>query len=94
MKTGDISKAGTDANVYLVMYGNKGQTGELTLRESKTNKNKFERGKTDIFDIEASNIGQVRITLFHTLVAEHYRQIDSKPTPIFFAWLFCASSSL
>ena len=45
------------------MYGSKGQTGELTLRESKTNKNKFERGKTDIFDIEASNIGQVGLQI-------------------------------
>ena len=63
VKTGDISKAGTDAIVYLVMYGSKGQTGELILRESKTNKNKFERGKTDIFDIEASNIGQVGLQI-------------------------------
>ena len=28
MKTGDVSGAGTDANVFIVIYGEKGDTGE------------------------------------------------------------------
>ena len=61
MKTGDVSSAGSNANVYLVIYGAKGDTGQLMLRQSGSYKNKFERGKTDTFKIEATDIGQVFI---------------------------------
>ncbi|KAG8131287.1 hypothetical protein E2320_017865, partial [Naja naja] len=43
--TGDIYGAGTDANVYLTIYGDLGDTGERKLRKSETNTNKFERGQ-------------------------------------------------
>ncbi|WAR01120.1 LOXH1-like protein, partial [Mya arenaria] len=57
--------AGTDANVYLIVYGEKGDTGQLMLRQSN-NRNKFERGKTDIFKLEATNIGKIkRIKIGH-----------------------------
>ena len=59
VKTGDVSSAGTDANVYLIIYGAKGDTGQLMLRQSSSYKNKFERGKVDVFKIEATDIGQV-----------------------------------
>ena len=42
--TGDISKAGTDANVYITVFGERGDTGVRQLAQSKTHKNKFERG--------------------------------------------------
>lgn len=42
--TGDVYGAGTDANVYLTIYGDQGDTGERKLRKSETNGNKFERG--------------------------------------------------
>ncbi|XP_053384453.1 lipoxygenase homology domain-containing protein 1-like isoform X6 [Mercenaria mercenaria] len=60
VKTGDVSGAGTDANVYLIIYGAKGDTGQLMLRQSASFKNKFERGKTDVFKIEATDIGQIK----------------------------------
>jgi hypothetical protein len=41
--TGDKSGAGTDANVFLTIYGEKGDSGERELVKSKTNKNKFEQ---------------------------------------------------
>jgi len=59
VKTGDVSGAGTDANVYIVIFGAKGDTGQLMLRQSASFKNKFERGKTDVFKIEATDIGTV-----------------------------------
>ena len=40
--TGDESGAGTDSNVFITMYGDKGDTGERKLKDSK-NRNKFER---------------------------------------------------
>ena len=44
MFTGDDSKAGTDANVYIQIFGECGDTGYRKLMGSKTNSNKFERG--------------------------------------------------
>lgn len=37
--------AGTDANVFLIIYGDLGDTGERKLAKSENNKNKFERGE-------------------------------------------------
>ena len=45
--------------MYLIIYGAKGDTGQLMLRQSGSYRNKFERGKTDTFKIEATDIGQV-----------------------------------
>lgn len=42
--TGDVYGAGTDANVFLTIYGDQGDTGERKLRKSETNSNMFERG--------------------------------------------------
>lgn len=42
--TGDVYGAGTDANVFLTIYGDLGDTGERKLGKSETNSNKFERG--------------------------------------------------
>lgn len=42
--TGDVYGAGTDANVFLTIYGDQGDTGERKLSKSETNSNKFERG--------------------------------------------------
>lgn len=49
--TGDVYGAGTDANVYLTMYGDLGDTGERKLSKSETNMNKFERGQVQIASI-------------------------------------------
>ena len=45
MHTGTLKGSGTDANVFITLFGSKGDTGEHQLRESQTNKNKFEQGK-------------------------------------------------
>lgn len=42
--TGDMLGAGTDANVYINIYGENGDTGERLLRKSG-NLNKFEAGQ-------------------------------------------------
>lgn len=48
MFTGDIYGAGTDANVFLNIYGDLGDTGERKLSKSETNFNKFERGQVQM----------------------------------------------
>ncbi|XP_050949579.1 lipoxygenase homology domain-containing protein 1 isoform X3 [Labeo rohita] len=56
--TGEVYKAGTDANVFITLYGDMGDTGERKLSKSE-NSNKFERGSVDTFTLEAVDLGQV-----------------------------------
>ncbi|XP_040192273.1 lipoxygenase homology domain-containing protein 1 [Rana temporaria] len=60
VKTGDKKHAGTDANVFIILYGEKDDTGLMNLKASKTNKNKFERGQDDVFTVEAVDIGPLK----------------------------------
>lgn len=48
VKTGDVRYAGTDANVYVKIFGEKGATTKLTLDDSKNN---FERAMMDDFTV-------------------------------------------
>jgi hypothetical protein len=59
VKTGDVSHAGTDANVFLKIFGDKGDTGQMPLRNSDNTKNMFEKGRTDMFKLETADIGKV-----------------------------------
>ncbi|XP_061672103.1 LOW QUALITY PROTEIN: lipoxygenase homology domain-containing protein 1-like [Syngnathoides biaculeatus] len=59
VRTGDMYKAGSDANVFLTIYGDLGDTGERKLSRSESNRNKFERGQVDKFSIEAVDLGRV-----------------------------------
>ena len=47
--TGKKSGAGTDANVFLNIFGTQGDTGERPLQKSATNKNKFEKGNVSVY---------------------------------------------
>ncbi|XP_056301849.1 lipoxygenase homology domain-containing protein 1-like [Danio aesculapii] len=58
VSTGDVYGAGTDANVFITLYGDMGDTGERKLSKSE-NSNKFERGSVDTFTLEAVDLGQV-----------------------------------
>ncbi|RLV99983.1 hypothetical protein DV515_00009258, partial [Chloebia gouldiae] len=60
VKTGDKKNAGTDANVFIILYGSKDDTGIVSLKASKINKNKFERGKVDEFTVESVDIGDLK----------------------------------
>ncbi|XP_038600030.1 lipoxygenase homology domain-containing protein 1 isoform X2 [Tachyglossus aculeatus] len=57
--TGDIPGAGTDANIFITIYGDLGDTGERFLGKSENSMNKFERGKDDTFIIEAADLGVI-----------------------------------
>ena len=62
VKTGDVRGAGTDANVYIIIFGEKADTGKLQLRQAENTKDKWERGRTDMFTLEAMDIGHVSWT--------------------------------
>ena len=53
--TSDIKGAGTDANVFVCMYGDKGKTDEIPL-ENKGDS--FEKGNTDTFRFNTTDIGK------------------------------------
>ncbi|KXZ51726.1 hypothetical protein GPECTOR_11g173 [Gonium pectorale] len=61
--TSNISGAGTDANVYVHLYGTEGEAGPLRLDNPKNN---FEAGDTDVFNIKAPDTGDLqKIRLWH-----------------------------
>lgn len=76
LKTGDVREAGTDANVFVQIYGEQGDTGKLHLRTAENTKNKFERGRTDQFVLEAVDIGKVGIHRSgrHSTVISHFSE--------------------
>ncbi|XP_076991672.1 lipoxygenase homology domain-containing protein 1 isoform X3 [Tamandua tetradactyla] len=49
VKTSDILGAGTDANVFIIIFGENGDSGTLPLKQS-ANWNKFERNNMDTFN--------------------------------------------
>lgn len=48
-----LAEAGTDANVWIAIFGENGDTGTLALKESNR-RNKFEKDQLDVFNF--SNI--------------------------------------
>ena len=48
VKTGDKRFAGTDANVFIQMSGEKTMTKKKTIDDEKNN---FERGQLDVFQV-------------------------------------------
>ena len=53
--TGKESKVGTDANVSMQLFGQRGDTGLRRLLSSKTNSDKFEQGQVSC-DLERIHI--------------------------------------
>ena len=56
IKTGDISSAGTNSNVYIKLYGDR-----ITdfIKLDNLSHNDFERGKTDLYNISNIDIGKI-----------------------------------
>ncbi len=59
IKTGDRLGAGTDANVHLKIFGEKGDTDKIRLVSSDNTSNKFEKGRIDKFTYEFDDFGEV-----------------------------------
>ncbi|XP_021244712.1 lipoxygenase homology domain-containing protein 1 isoform X4 [Numida meleagris] len=63
--TGELWNAGTEADVYISIYGEKGDTGSRQLLRSQKAK-KFLKGQTDIFLVEAVHLGHLyKIVIGH-----------------------------
>ena len=57
VETGVKKGSGTDANVFLVIFGDNGNSKKLTLKNSKTFKQKFQPGQIDVFAFKMKNLG-------------------------------------
>lgn len=64
--TGDVSGAGTDANVSIILYGTLGDTGQRALKQK--GRNLFERGQVDEFIIESLDLGERILTIFFLMI--------------------------
>ena len=63
VKTSDVKHAGTDANVFLCLYGNKGKTEEVKI-ENKGDT--FEKGQVDTFKVNMVDVGQpYKLRVYH-----------------------------
>ncbi|KAM6410328.1 oxygen-regulated protein 1 [Pluvialis apricaria] len=64
--TGDLWNAGTEADVYISVYGERGDTGSRQLLRSQKPK-KFLKGQTDVFAVEAVHLGHLyKIVIGHS----------------------------
>ena len=55
--TADTRGAGTDANVFITVFGKKGRTPKIQLTNGADN---FERGQTDVFKIKTNNLDPIQ----------------------------------
>ena len=55
-----VRLAGTDANVFVNLFGDRGDSGPLALEKSQLNMNKFERNQKDVFEFQIGEIGELK----------------------------------
>ena len=63
IKTGDKLNAGTDANVFFSLHGDKGETPRIGLQDESQTFGRFERSRADKFVVQTSDVGKVTQSL-------------------------------
>ena len=61
VQTGDRPEASTQANVFMTLYGNLGNSGERKLKKSAANGPAFQTGSADTFTVEAAHLGVLQM---------------------------------
>ena len=92
--TGTRRGAGTDANVFLNIFGEQGDTGERPLTVSKTNKNKFERGNVSYQDCCRARYIHRKKSSLHGRSIHTILQLVFKKSDIYFSQLIDPSKLL
>ena len=62
MKLGEVKGSGADGNVYIQLFGSKGNTAKIQLRQAGDEKNRFETGQEYKFMVTTLDIGKVLCT--------------------------------
>ena len=83
VKTSNKAGAGTDANVFVLLFGTNGDSGVLHLEKSETNRNPFETNKEDVFTVTGiPSLGEVsRLRVWHDNKGE-WRRLNKAPSPL------------
>lgn len=55
VKTSTVRGAGTDANVFIKLFGQNGDSGDIHLKDSETFKDPFETDQLDVFTLKVRN---------------------------------------
>lgn len=58
--TGNLPFGGTDANVYIQLFGSKETTAKMHLSQSETHKDPFEQCQQDVFSMQVNDIGPLQ----------------------------------
>ncbi len=61
VKTGNVRGAGTDANVFLQMFGDK----EGVEKQLENKENNFEKNNIDNFTLISDNLGELKVCFIH-----------------------------
>jgi len=56
---GDVLGDGTEGNVFIQLFGDKGMTEQIKLRQAGNSGIRFEKGRTYKFTVETIDIGKV-----------------------------------
>lgn len=59
VKTGNVKNAGTDSNIYLQIFGDKGDTGVIELKQICDTKDRFQRGANTKIILQTVDVGNV-----------------------------------
>lgn len=68
--TGELEGAGTDANVYLCLFGDVGDTGERLLYNCRNNTDLFEKGNVSCDSVHPSPSPPLLSPLFPVLLEQ------------------------
>ena len=58
--TGKQKMAGTDANVFITLFGSEGFSKKIHLVDPSSNKKCFEKNSIDKFQVQLEGIGELR----------------------------------
>ena len=60
MRVGEVKSAGSDGNVYIKLFGTKGDSGQIQLRHIGDRDNQFLAGGEYVFTVAEADIGKVK----------------------------------
>lgn len=73
VKTGEVAGGSSDSNVFVKLYGEKGDSSKTMLVVSSNDLgNYFESGRVDIFTVETYDIGQVWLSGSLHIISQTY----------------------
>lgn len=82
VKTSDIRGAGTDANVYIILFGVNGDSDEIHLKNSDSNKSPFSTNQLDVFTVTGIlSLGELsKLRVWHDNKGERWKETSQAGT--------------